>query len=56
MDTEHASVAPVYADAFVTADGHLRSLLVGQKKRWNGIQADILGSVADLSKWIATIE
>ncbi|MCE7890789.1 MAG: hypothetical protein DYH12_14025 [Sorangiineae bacterium PRO1] len=50
-DTEHASVAPIHADAFVTADGGLRTMLRAQKKLSGRMRAEILGSVHDLACW-----
>lgn len=51
-DTEHASVSPVYSDAFVTADGGLRTLLRTQRERSVDMRAEILGSVHDLARWL----
>lgn len=55
-DTEHASVAPAYADAFVTADGGLRTLLLGLKRKRPDLRADILGSVRALLRWLEATE
>jgi hypothetical protein len=51
-DIEHAGVAPVYADAFVTADGGLRSRLPVGVRRPPSARAAVLGSVAELRHWL----
>ncbi len=51
-DIEHAGVAPVYADAFVTADSGLRNRLPVGDQRPPSARAIVLGSVRALEDWL----
>jgi hypothetical protein len=51
-DIEHAGYAPVYTDAFVTADGGLRARLPVGQRRPPAAQAAVLDSVSALRDWI----
>lgn len=55
-DTEHAGLAPVYADAFVTADGGLNEVLRLGERRPPAARATLLQSVAALDAWLCQAE
>jgi 2-keto-4-pentenoate hydratase len=50
-DTEHATLAPVYADAFVSDDRSLMAVL-RESRRSAGANAALLNGPADLLAWL----
>jgi hypothetical protein len=52
-DFEHASLAPVYADAFVTRDRGLAALLKSARKP-PAARAALLTSLSGLTQWLST--
>jgi len=50
-DLEHAAIAPIYADAFVTSDTWLQDRIAGAEKLGLG-GAQVLASVSELSSWL----
>jgi hypothetical protein len=48
FDFEHAAVAPLYADAFVTLDSRLRVLIAESGRA----RISVLSSLEDLTKWL----
>lgn len=55
-DNEHAGLAPVYADAFVTADGNLNEVLRLGDRRPPGAKATLLSSLSELEAWLGRVE
>ena len=53
-DMEHVSLAPIYADAFVTRDGSLATLLRGTRKP-PAAKAALLSSLGELRAWLAAL-
>ena len=52
-DLEHAALAPVYADVFVTFDHGLAALLPSPKRPSPGAKAPLLRSLAELAAFLA---
>ncbi len=49
-------LAPVYADAFVTADGGLNEVLRLGERRPPDARAELLRSVCELDQWLCRLE
>jgi hypothetical protein len=54
-DVEHASLATVYGDVFVSADGYLNEVLRLGDRRPTAARAQTLSSIDELTAWLARL-